>query len=308
MRPILTRVWATLCLFFQDQDSCKRNQVLYLLNLQTVLIATWLLYLPRRTILGVPHPSCICRCARRVSTAAPATRPLLRPPRVSRRSCRVPILCLSCVRCCARCCTPRYDHRVPVVASVVTPVISDLRTWVLGDVARTYRASRFAAAAAAHQPNDDELRSGVLTLFTRGDEHALSSQSMVLRGAVSRCCIACRMQMATGRDRRQICSARVGREISEHQTKKVRRALTRWKPQREGHVRTRRERHPSDGQELVRDKHGHTRSDREEYLPSGDCMYVPWACYLEPAESERSRGGCGIIGLLTMNEQNFNVV
>ena len=38
------------------------------------------------------------------------------------------------------------------------------------------------------------------------------------------------------------------------------------------------------------------------------CMYVQWVCYLEPAESELSRGDCGIIGLLTMNERNFNVM
>jgi hypothetical protein len=46
---------------------------------------------------------------------------------------------------------------------------------VLGHTAHTYQASRFAAAAGVYQPNDDGLRSDVLTLFMHGDECAVVS-------------------------------------------------------------------------------------------------------------------------------------
>ena len=45
-----------------------------------------------------------------------------------------------------------------------------------GHTAQTHKESRFAAAADVHQPNDDELRSGVRALFTRGDECAVVSE------------------------------------------------------------------------------------------------------------------------------------
>ena len=217
---------------------------------------------------GVSHPSCIRRGAHRAPTVAHAAYPLLRPPRVHcctvaptlrpslhpprvhRCACRVPILCPSCIHCCTR----RYVHCVPVIASVVTPVISDLRTGALRHIAYTYRASIFATAAGVHQPNDDEQRSGVLTLFTRGDECVLSSQRMDGRGVVSLYCIACTLADGDG----EISSPNLFGEGGEGDirtpNKKGAEGIHPLEATEGGTCQDTERTLPSEGQELVRDK------------------------------------------------------
>ena len=74
-----------------------------------------------------------------------------------------------------------------------------------GHTAQTHQESRFAAAVDVHQPNDDELRSGVLTLFTCGNKCAVISEDGRKGNRESRLSHA-RMQMVTGRFACRICS------------------------------------------------------------------------------------------------------
>jgi hypothetical protein len=95
----------------------------------------------RPVVCPLLHLSCAHCCTYCVPIVAPVVHPLL---------------CPLCIYCCIHHCTCHYVYYAPIIRSVVTSIISDLRTY--GHTAHINGESRVAAAAGVHQLNDDKLR------------------------------------------------------------------------------------------------------------------------------------------------------